>query len=280
MDLIDFRVDQGLNSLREAMGAELREWSVWDWKKKGKESILDRLSTQRGIELKDGLDDLEVTDDGTFQYKGEKVLLYIRDQYYSEDPNREYKYHICSCRTIQKMFDEGRKNRYVVTRDTSEEFYVCKMNGGEVVEEGTERMRVCKSCLQELSYKGYGRHGSPKSKRIYGEFSLGVFFDLEGRTRFDEKPDHTARSAPRNEYPDDFEEVSRRYRKKQGWTCEECGRDLSEDKQWLHTHHINSQKGDNRDANLKALCLKCHSEEHHHMSNSDYIEFMQKYGGD
>lgn len=278
MDLINFRTDQDLELLRMVMGADLVEWNAWNWEAKRAETVREQLSTQRGIELEEGLDEIETDDDGTFSYEGEKVLLYIRDQYHSNDQNREYKFHICSCPTMKSMVRQGRKNRYVVTKNTSEKFYVCRIEGGEVVEEGREKMNVCKLCLQDLSYKGYGRHGSRRSKRIYEEFSLEEFFDLYGETKFTEKPDYSEYTAPSNTYPDNFGEISRRYREKQGWTCEECGLDLSGDEQWLHTHHKNYQRNDNRDSNLKALCLRCHAEEHPRLkSNEEFRKFTSRY---
>lgn len=278
MDLIDFRTDQDLELLRMVMGASLVEWNAWTWEAKQAETIREQLSTQRGIELEGGLEEIETDDDGTFSYKGEKVLLYIRDQYHSNDPGREYKYHICSCRTVESMVRQGRKNRYVITKNTSEKFYVCRIEGSEVVEDGKEKMNVCKSCLQNLNYKGYGRHGSHQSKRVYREFSLEEFFELYGETRFAEKPDYSEYTAPINKYSDNRKEISRQYRKKQSWTCEECGLDLSGDKQWLHTHHVNHHRNDNRDSNLKALCLRCHAEEHPRLEHTpEFRKFTTRY---
>jgi hypothetical protein len=279
MKLIDFTNDANLNALREEMGAEFVEWNVETWTPKSADSVRAQLGTRKGIELDEDLEGLEIEDDETFSYKGEKVLLYIRDQYYSDDPNREYKYHICSCRTIDSMFEQGRKNRYVVTKNTSETFYVRLLENNVVVEEGPREMRVCKSCLQELSYKGYGHHASSRSKQVYREFALDEFFDLYGESRFAEKPDYDEYGAPKNKYPDNFDEISKRYRKKQDWVCEKCGLDLSSDRQWLHTHHIDHQKYNNGHQNLKALCLDCHAEIHPQLrSNSEYRKFIATYG--
>lgn len=276
MDLIDFKESSELNVLRQEMGAEYRTWDAWTWDSKSANSIIDKLRSQEGVAVDP--DEIELADDGTFTYEGEKILLYIRDQYYSDDPNHEYKYHICSCRTIQQMFEEGRKKRYVATKNTSGSFYVRVRKGNTVVEEGTKEMKVCKSCLQKLSYRGYGRHGSPTSRQVYREFSLDEFFERYGSTRFREKPDHSEYTAPANEYPDNFGTISKRYRKKQDWTCEECGRDMSADKQWLHAHHINRQKSDNRDSNLKALCLECHADIHPKLQRSShYRQFFREY---
>ena len=63
--------------------------------------------------------------------------------------------------------------------------------------------------------------------------------------------------------------MTRAYRASKGWCCEECGVDLSEYQEFLHTHHVNGIKYDVRPDNLKALCILCHSKQpnHRHLKN-------------
>jgi hypothetical protein len=278
MDLIDFRNHVEMDRLRRKMGAEYVEWS---WKAPPSPSpILKKLSSESGIELGKDLSDLGIEGDDTFSYQGERVLLYIRDQhYYPDDPDREYKYHISACRTIKDMFNSGRKNRYVVTKNTSETFEVRVTDqSGEVQYEGPREMRVCKNCLQNLNYKGYGRHGTSTAKTVYRQFSLEEFFEIYGETHFHEKPDYTEYTSPVNEYADNFNDISTRYRRSQDWTCEECDLDLSDDRQWLHTHHKDHIKSNNSRSNLKALCLRCHAEIHPQLKNMpQYRQFTLSY---
>ena len=46
------------------------------------------------------------------------------------------------------------------------------------------------------------------------------------------------------------------------FTCEHCGLQITEpfDQHFIHTHHKNGNKTDNRESNLECLCVRCHSE--------------------
>ena len=70
------------------------------------------------------------------------------------------------------------------------------------------------------------------------------------------------------------------YRTEQNWICEACGIDLQERKEFLDTHHVRG-RGYNSPDDLKALCVKCHSDQtepsdHSFMKEgSKYRQFMQ-----
>jgi 5-methylcytosine-specific restriction endonuclease McrA len=62
-------------------------------------------------------------------------------------------------------------------------------------------------------------------------------------------------------YTSDWGSVSNRYKKAQGWRCEHCGVYCGGpgDKPLLHVHHWDRNPRNNRDSNLVALCIQCHS---------------------
>ena len=75
-----------------------------------------------------------------------------------------------------------------------------------------------------------------------------------------------------------WKELSRWYRHRKGWRCEECQISLRSDHYYLHTHHIRGTQY-NKPKDLKALCLGCHAEHHWGLRETkDYKRFIEKYG--
>jgi hypothetical protein len=145
-------------------------------------------------------------------------------------------------------------------------------------------LKVCKLCLANLSYKGYSRGNRRRDKEIYNTFALDEYFAAYPKNHITALPLHTDDTAPLNDYSGGFRGASTRYRAENHWTCEKekCRVDLSHSShhKYLHTHHVNAQKYDDRRENHKALCIRCHAEEpmHAHVKNSpDYWEFMKIY---
>jgi hypothetical protein len=252
----------------------------WGWDVPDKRRFLEQLRSQKGVLLDDDLSDLVINPNLTFTYEGQRVLLYIRDKRYKYRDS-ENKYHLAGCRTIDQMFSSGRRNRYVVTNNLTSEFYrVVLDEDGSVHSEGLEVMNVCRNCLRALNYQGYAQTNKRGQDRIYHSFELEGYFDQNEETTFPVLPDYDEYTAPRNVYPPNFSQISMRYRRDQNWRCEACGLDLRHHKKWLHTHHINHQRNDNRPSNLRALCLRCHANQADHARLKDrpeYKEFEQTY---
>ncbi|OLO09863.1 hypothetical protein BTW10_17745 [Chromohalobacter japonicus] len=200
-------------------------------------------------------------------WQGQQVLLYIQDHRWKfeaarSDGEKGNKVHLSFCRTLEEMRDSGKFERYVVTRDHSEYFRITgKMHGWQEESADTD-LKVCKFCLRKLNYGGYL---APGNKAAFREFSFIKFFE-QYESFFPYHPSRKA-GAPEN-YTEDWQEVSRRYRESREYVCEGCGVDLSRRQYLLHTHHINGVRSDNAEHNLKALCADCHSKEpgHVHMA--------------
>lgn len=61
-------------------------------------------------------------------------------------------------------------------------------------------------------------------------------------------------------YVKDWEKISFTYRSMHNFTCEQCGVKVDGfDRQYMHTHHKNGNKTDNRESNFICLCIDCHS---------------------
>ncbi|WP_143403810.1 HNH endonuclease [Fusobacterium polymorphum] len=66
-------------------------------------------------------------------------------------------------------------------------------------------------------------------------------------------------------YPENWKEISYKFRESKNWICEECRKDCSKNKEELETHHIDHDPSNCNLSNLKALCKTCHAKIHPHM---------------
>ena len=98
MKLVAFNNNIAFNELHRKMGSSPAEFSISTWNQLDENQILTRLNSLEGIEV--DFNEVKICSDGTFEYKGKKVLIYIRDQYISIQQNGQYKFHISNCETI------------------------------------------------------------------------------------------------------------------------------------------------------------------------------------
>ena len=283
MKLTDFSKHVGLNQLRQQMEAELIPWESG-----GKWDPIDIELGGEGKEIPP--EEIEYAPDGTLGYKGRKVVVYIRDQYTFDsyesvnpdewvDPEQLCRFHVADCPTLKTMRSQNRYDRYVVATRTDGKFIVNFLVGGRICDKGEKverRLYVCKNCLHKLDYKNY-RDKKTQQNEIRESFDLKAFFEKYG-AQITKKPTGNDITAPVNGYSSNWEQISDRYKEKVGWKCEDCDTDLAERKEFLHTHHINAQKSDNREVNLRALCIRCHAEMPQHQrlkSRSKYREYLR-----
>lgn len=276
MNLPDFGKFKPFVDLRRSMGASEAVWVAQAWDAVDGDDLVRQLRTT-GIEVED-ISEITTASDGTFEYKGEKVLVYIRDQISYSGRERVYKFHISHCRTISDAFASNRESRYVVSSRDDGRFVVNRFSGERLVEEHVLReLSVCKNCLKNLEYQGYSDHHGAKSLAVYRRFDLEAFFEEYGGSRIVRKPLHSDTSAPLNVYTPDFSSTSKTIRQQHGYKCDACGLGLTQHPQFLHVHHRNADKSDNRITNLTVLCIGCHAEEpmHRHVQNSPtYGQFL------
>ncbi|MDD5135642.1 MAG: HNH endonuclease [Phycisphaerae bacterium] len=280
MKLIDFLTFEPLDTVRRKMGAQLVEYeplSKW--------TPLTPVEVQQlatgGIDVT--LDDVKVLPDHTLEYKGQRVVLYIRDvaSYQRHDVDMP-KFHVADCSTLATMRERGRFNRYVVAsrHDGKFEVNIKKSWGGFKKDEAT--LCICQNCLNKLGWDGFGYGMAQKSKQdIVSQFLLSNFFKKYPSSVIQSRPRYSDYDAPLNEYTTDFAEVAAEYKVQCGWKCEECGLELSSHRRFLHAHHVNALKHDNSRENMRMVCLGCHANEpsHSHMKNTlDYKAFIQLFG--
>ena len=75
-------------------------------------------------------------------------------------------------------------------------------------------------------------------------------------------------------YGSDWAEIKRRVKKRDNFSCQECGKSYSKKfKKYLHVHHVVpiSKGGTNKLYNLITLCVHCHRKKHPHMKKKEKI---------
>lgn len=210
-----------------------------------------------GIEV--NVNDVEIKPNGLLHYRGEQILLYIKEvQGFSSNMP---KYHFTQCRTLTQKQADGSFDRYVVTQRKDGYFLIDRKIGYNHYErDKLEKLDVCKNCLS-----WYGKYN--KTFYTIYDFNINDFFEKFNHTPITRKPIYTDITAPPSGYTDDWNEVSLKMRNKANWICQQCFKDFSQTKTGLQVHHLDGVKHHNWESNLKVLCYDCHAEQpnHQHM---------------
>lgn len=164
-----------------------------------------------------------------------RAYLYL--QYYEVEKNGLPKRHYFQCETVKKFSGFVAANSDQVT-------VLCKET--KKVYRNSE-LPVCKNCRAIFREK--------TSMELRGKSFHEFILDLE------EQAGTKVSQVGKNGYTLNWQDISTAFRKRQHYTCEKCGVHITnrQDYQYMHVHHINRDKLDNRRANLQCLCIDCHA---------------------
>ena len=275
MKLPDFRKSEKFNNLKKHMGIPIDVYGSYDV---GMQVplIIKQLALPTGVAI-DSLKDISVTEDGTLLSGNNRIILYIKDV-----SDFEPRFHMANCTTLQKMRDNNQIKKYSATQCETGEFEVYILKNNRAIP-SNKRLSVCQNCLAVLSYKGFSMSEWDRTKRIkeVSGFSIKEFFQIYPKSLHVHSVDD-ADKRPANIYSSDWKSISYKIREYAGWTCQSCNIILAsvEKRRFLHVHHIDGVKSNNKNSNLRVLCIKCHAEQpnHQHMlKDSAYVAFIKLF---
>lgn len=196
------------------------------------------------------------TDDDGVEHKG---FLYIGKGYSRPYPDKDTgldtivpRFHTGNCDTILKQIDNGRYDGHYVFADTKVEM---PEHDGSMTSP-----LLCSNCQRVMPQLPVRMDTAAFEKRLHDEEIRA------GRFREPQLPKVVSIMA--SGYTPDWAEKSRSFRERKGFKCQTCGLQLNRtfaEGYYLQTHHLNANRSDNRDINLKCLCVLCHAnvDEHH-----------------
>ena len=176
------------------------------------------------------------------------------------------RFHIYSCKKIQEMQEKGKKFRYKSTSRKDGKFYLIK--GEKKWEESLEVCYFCFKLYNQQFNLEKTKQDFPLKEYIEAPIAYSHFSDV--------MIDHC--TIP-NSYVKSWDKISRTMKERVSYICSLCYQDFSnsECRKFLDTHHIDANKRNNTNGNLKVLCIECHSQEHNHShikKGSRYKEYL------
>lgn len=210
---------------------------------------------------------------GLLIYLQNPVFVYIRDHTVGTfaDTKDRRRIHFSVCTTLRNMRNQGRFERYRRTTRVDDVYLIDVRLGryGEI----EAPLYPCKHCLKEVDYPSYrttfGREGR---QRIVEDFRArdALEFLREKFRVFDSKTRNVQPAGLSTSYSPDWPQLSSWYRRRRGFTCEECKVQLIGAPYLLDMHHIDGDKRNDQDQNLRCLCKLCHAHMHPHYNVSDH----------
>ena len=252
MKLPDFH-NSWLSDIRIKIWAELVNYKSISWIPRETEIISVTSDT---IKIND-------IDNTITNNEWERIVVYIRDVIPFKGKYNDPRIHFYNCSTIKEKIEKNNfDSRYVWAYTKSWLLSINLMwKNKESIEESLEKkLEVCYNCLRDAkSDKEIDTH-------LLSPFTLIKYFDFYEYYRNRVKsPKYNFLTIVKNQYPKNWEEISKHERKKVNYICQDCGDSYIDNKFNLHVHHIDHNKWNNFSNNFEVLCYDCHAKHHDHM---------------
>lgn len=203
---------------------------------------------------------------GLLVHNGLPVFVYIRDHtlgghLHIGDRRR---IHFAVCSTLKSMRQQGRFARYRRTNRDNDLYLIDTPN---IPVEEEVPLWPCQNCLKLLNYQCFNSVYNDVIKRsIMENFKAKTAFNLL-RQHFEifrtQVSGMKGAGLPTG-YSKKWGQIARIIKKNKNYQCEECGGDFRWNHSGLDVHHIDHDKSNDVDNNLRCLCKSCHSKLHPH----------------
>lgn len=191
--------------------------------------------------LEIGLGGIFITGEDGFR---RQVFLYKRGYHlkYNEKPRM----HICKCSTIESFMQGEDIPAY--RRANTAKVLVQDIGSIGKKDVWVDNLPLCKNCARIIG-------------NVNRNMDSAAFVEVLKAAAPAEEQTQQSYEVDAHGYTRDWNEISRKFREEHNYICDKCGVQVSRfETEYMHVHHRNGDKANNRRSNLQCLCIKCHSE--------------------